>query len=609
MTSLPISRTFLPVLLLMSSPLMAGQWVFDGIERVVAISDIHGAHRALVSTMQRADVIDAAQAWSGGETHLVIVGDILDRGPDSRQSLDLLMRLEAEATEAGGRVHVLLGNHETLALTGDLRYVTREEYAAFAAEESQEERQRWFEQFVTKRERPGQSAEEMRQRFDESFPPGFFAYREAFGFDGVYGEWLLSRPVMIVINRTAFVHGGVSPLIGQLGLERVNAQIKAELEAYLAQTQMLTNAGILLPTDSYVEQGEIAVAGLSGMPPSEEIAAGLQTIQQLERSELMGLNGPLWYRGNVACNAIVEVDRIDAVLSAIGAERIVIGHTPTVGRQVLERFDGRVIEVDTGMLVDYYNGQGSALVIEADQVRVVHESGQGVAEPLPHPRRVGLRPDSLDVEQLENLLAEGSVIADTEDESGRRILTISDGKYRVDAEFDRRAGRNFYPEVAAYRLDRLLGLDMVPVAVPRSIDGREGSLQFRPPGTTNEINRRETGLGGSAWCPLPLQWAAMTIFDALILNDGRVQPSMFYTRSNWQLMLTGHSLAFGTRKGRPRHLEGIALDVSGGWTRSLEALDDAQLEGALADALDPRRLKALMARRDLLLAEQVDQNR
>jgi hypothetical protein len=85
------------------------------------------------------------------------------------------------------------------------------------------------------------------------------------------------------------------------------------------------------------------------------------------------LDGPLWYRGNVACSAVIEIDRLSASLDAIGAERVVIGHTPTPGRRILERFDGTVIEVDTGMLNSYYEGRGNALVIADGHVSSIDE--------------------------------------------------------------------------------------------------------------------------------------------------------------------------------------------------------------------------------------------
>jgi hypothetical protein len=94
---------FLVFLLACSLPLpsLASEWQYSGAERIVAVSDIHGAYQPMVATLRNAGVLDADLRWSGGSTHLVIVGDILDRGPDSRDVMDLLMRLEGEAEAAG----------------------------------------------------------------------------------------------------------------------------------------------------------------------------------------------------------------------------------------------------------------------------------------------------------------------------------------------------------------------------------------------------------------------------------------------------------------------------------------------------------------------------
>ncbi len=140
------SRRFCWWLLLIALPfsVSAGEWHFSGVERVVAISDIHGDYDAMVTTLGVASVIDEGLKWVGGDTHLVITGDLLDRGPDSRQVMDLVMRLEGEAVAAGGRVHQLIGNHEVMNIAGDLRYVVMQEYAAFADEESEQERERWY---------------------------------------------------------------------------------------------------------------------------------------------------------------------------------------------------------------------------------------------------------------------------------------------------------------------------------------------------------------------------------------------------------------------------------------------------------------------------------
>src|SRR3954452_6320280 len=82
--------------------------------RIVAIGDVHGAGNGFVAILQRAGLIDGQQRWSGGNAILVQTGDLLDRGQDVRQILDLLIALEPQAAAAGGRVQALLGNHEVM---------------------------------------------------------------------------------------------------------------------------------------------------------------------------------------------------------------------------------------------------------------------------------------------------------------------------------------------------------------------------------------------------------------------------------------------------------------------------------------------------------------
>jgi hypothetical protein len=585
-------------------PAVAGQWQYDGVERIVAVSDIHGAYDAMVATLQNAGVVDTALGWSGGTAHLVIVGDILDRGPDSRDAMDLLMRLEQEAGAAGGMVHVLIGNHEAMNLVGDLRYVSREEFADFAAEETDEERERWLAVYAKRKGAGGDPGDELRREFDELFPPGFFAHRRAFEADGTYGQWLLSKPVVVVINGTAFVHGGLSPMIADIGLEGVNGTLAGEMERYVDNLEPLYEAGALTPMDNFYQHPRILQ---NFMPPADADAALMGLVnetRELFESDVHAPDGPLWYRGNVACCRLVEEERLRGALDAIGAKRVVIGHTPTPGRRVLERFDGDIIEVDTGMLSERYGGIGHALIIDGDRLAVVSEDSAETAIPQPHPRQVGNRPGGfLSAEATEALLASGEISNEREDAQGRTIVTVSDGERTIDAVFVKRENRETYPDAAAYRLDRLLELDMVPVTVKRSLGRNEGSLQFLPPKLMNEQQRSEAGRGGSANCPLPQQWSAMYVFDVLIYNEGRTPERIVYGTDDWQLILLGHERAFGTSKGRPKHLEALDLEVGDGWKAALSALTDDVIEREFAGLLDDRRRRALAERRDTLLAD------
>ena len=597
-----LSALFLACSLPLSA--VASQWQYSGAERIVAVSDIHGAYDAMVATLQNAEVLDKELGWSGGATHLVIVGDILDRGPDSREAMDLLMQLEQQAEAAGGMVHVLIGNHEAMNLVGDLRYVSREEFADFAAEETDEERERWLAEFAQRKNESGDISDEVRREFDERFPVGFFAHRREFEADGKYGAWLLSQPVVVVINGTAFVHGGLSPMIADIGLDGVNGTLAGEMERYIENLEPLVDAGVLTPMDSFYAHPRILQSYMPSVDAEADLLDVIAETQKLAESDMHAPDGPLWYRGNVACCRIVEEERLQAALDTIGARRVVIGHTPTQGRRILERFDGDIIEVDTGMLSERYGGIGNALIIEGDRLAVVSENSREVTSPQPHPRQVGSRPGGfLSAEATEALLASGEISNEREDAAGRTIVTVNDGARSIDAVFVKRENKETYPDVAAYRLDRLLELDMVPVTVKRKLGRRDGSLQFLPPKLMNEQERSEAGRGSSANCPLPEQWSAMYVFDVLIFNEGRTPERITYRTDDWQLILVGHDRAFDKSKDRPRHLVGVDLDVGDGWRTALSALTDDVIEREFAGLLDKRRREALAARRDALLAD------
>ena len=597
-----IIRILLCLVFVVTASAQANDWRVEGADRVVAISDVHGAYDAMVSTLKNVGLLNDELEWAGGTARLVIVGDILDRGPRSRDAMDLLMRLENEAQTTGGYVHVLIGNHESMNMIGDLRYVSKEEYAAFAADETAEQRQRWLRAYVRRHPVP-RDEDAIRKKFENEFPAGYFALRAAFSSTGKYGKWLLGKPIIAVIDGTAFVHGGLSPVVIEHGLDGVNTTLQSELAAYVRAIDTLMEAEVLLPTDSQYDYISIVDRFVPSLNEKPEVIAAVKTLQKLDRASLITTEGPLWYRSNVTCSGIIEKHRLDAALDAIGAERLVVGHTPTPTREVLQRFDGRLVEVDTGMLNFYYNGSGNALVLSGDSIAVYNQSGAEPYAPVAHPRDVGIRPHNMPTEELADLLRNGEVVASTKDALGRTVVDISDGDYVVKALFARRGGRGFYPDAAAYRLDRLLELDMVPVSVRREVDGRDGTVQFFPAKIMDEAARAANGRGRSASCPLQDQFRAMYVFDALIYNEGRTLNRMVYDTRDWGLMLFEHERAFSTKKGRPRYLQEAPVEITPGWRTALQALNDGVLETALGDVLDKKRLRALATRRDELLLQ------
>src|SRR6185503_16218623 len=141
------------------------------------------------------------------KTHLVQTGDILDRGSDSRKAMDLLMRLEDEARQAGGAVHALIGNHEAMNMYGDLRYVVPGEFTAFRDADS--EKHRVADQ-----------------------PLGYAEHRREFAPNGKYGKWIRGHNAVVQIDGTLFLHGGISPKYAGWSVRKINDQVRLELEDF-----------------------------------------------------------------------------------------------------------------------------------------------------------------------------------------------------------------------------------------------------------------------------------------------------------------------------------------------------------------------------------------
>ena len=79
------------------------KWEWDGVGRLVAIGDVHGRHDQLAAILQAAGLADDLLRWTGGKDHLVLCGDLIDRGPDDRAILDLVRRLQKQAESAHPR--------------------------------------------------------------------------------------------------------------------------------------------------------------------------------------------------------------------------------------------------------------------------------------------------------------------------------------------------------------------------------------------------------------------------------------------------------------------------------------------------------------------------
>jgi Calcineurin-like phosphoesterase len=308
-----------------SSPAMAvaTQCEFDGVERIVAIGDVHGAYDRFIEILKVAGIIDDAGKWAGGKTHLVQLGDVVDRGPDSRKVLDFMQKLERDANSAGGHVHSLIGNHEAMRLLGDVRYVTPGEFAAFETKDSKDTLRQAVEASTTDTE--------TRKRLMAETPLGQLEMMRAFASGAPYGNYIRRLNAVVRINGVLFLHGGISPAVAPLSCTKINDTVRKDLSSDLEKTK----------NDPLV------------------------TLTARE-------DGPLWYRGLIQEPETFEPE-LTKILAAQQATAIVVAHTVIPGGRVGVRFGGKVIGIDTGMQQAYIpDGRASALEIKGGVITAIY---------------------------------------------------------------------------------------------------------------------------------------------------------------------------------------------------------------------------------------------
>ena len=353
--------------------------------RIVAIGDIHGARVEFASILQHLGLIDDRHRWSGGSTILVQTGDITDRGAEVRGVLDLLMTLERQADADGGKVVVLLGNHETMNLMGVVRDVGPGAYTSFADDGSDERRQKAYQAYVKlnagrvkalDREPPNLQTQE---EWMATHPLGFVEYLEAFGPQGRYGQWLRSKSVVARVGDGIFLHGGLHPELAPATLEEINEAAKREIRNFDEFRSHLVSRKVILPFSTFNETLVAARLELEAWEqnlwprPDQEHLRTLVDLLSVGSWSIVKPEGPVWFRGFAQWSLEEGRSHITALLDKYSASHFVVGHTIPSTMRVTPRFDGRVFFIDTGMLSSHYRGgRASALEIEDDQITAVY---------------------------------------------------------------------------------------------------------------------------------------------------------------------------------------------------------------------------------------------
>jgi hypothetical protein len=268
----------------------------------------------------------------------------MDRGTRARDIFDLIGRLEGEAAAAGGRVHMLIGNHEEMNILG-LSFdvpggIAVEQFKSFLPEKYKAAREKEF------RAKAGPEAD--LEPFWKKLMDDPDARERYFDFfNEFYGRWIARHNAVVKINDIVFVHGGLSESYSTYSCDRLNSILTAELERWIRGDQ------------SFVPR------------------------------LLHNSRGPLWYRELASPqNENILEDEVDKILANLGARAMVIAHTPTsfsISLDHLDRFGGKIWIIDTGIWMDT-DGTKSALIIENGKIWVWPKDENGSRSPSRRPR-------------------------------------------------------------------------------------------------------------------------------------------------------------------------------------------------------------------------------
>jgi hypothetical protein len=266
-----------------------------GVDSLYVVGDVHGEYDRLRQLLHNAGLVDGDAHWSGGTRHVVFLGDIFDRGDDVTRTLWFMYRLEREARAAGGGAHVVLGNHETMIFTSDLRYVSPKELLVSTMH--------------------GVSYAEL------------FDIRES-----VLGRWLTGRPGLMKIDGALLAHGGVVPQIRPHSVLQVNDSLRTFMGEDLFYRW--ADSTLALATDSASAEAVKDQYDRVIVMDSAAVARRMALIFD-ERSIL-------WYRGYVQTDSLGP--ELRETLGSFDADLHIVGHTPVPS--VSLSYEGRLIAVD-----------------------------------------------------------------------------------------------------------------------------------------------------------------------------------------------------------------------------------------------------------------------
>ena len=568
-------------------------YAWTGVERVVAVADVHGDYEQFVYILAHPQValIDNDLRWIGGKAHLVQLGDVADRGAQARKIYELIMRLEKEAAAAGGAVHMLLGNHEEMNITGIAldypRYVGVEQFVSFLPDGFRRSREAEYIKTLPPEMRKqaeiegfdvttDQAVADFWQRIiDSKDPEARRAY--VLGFNDAVGDWLLKQNAVVKINDVVYVHGGISEPISKWPLREINTVMRTEL-AYFQ--------------------------GIMRDPQRTSRAFHPKLVYDPE--------GPLWFRG-LAESGKAAQSEVDRILANLGAKAMVIGHnffsykggrSQVITKDYVARFQDKVWIMDTGISSQYsgsYGGVPSALIYENGEFRLWGETEEVAA-------RSGIKPPPLKPltrKEMETFLRTAPVTGRSPGPGGRTDawrLTLEARDVVISALFkyvDRRRPEpladSYRYELAAYALSKYLDVGFVPPIVERTVEGIPGAIQVFVPNTISEAARKEAKTVPPDPDAFEKAMADLLVFQNLAYDDCHDDRDTLIGKDDGKVFRVDFSEAFVPEKDLPARCP--ILRCSRLLFRKLQAWEDKTVAEYVGRFLDPQETAALNARR------------
>ncbi|GAV58671.1 Metallophos domain-containing protein [Cephalotus follicularis] len=325
--------------------------------RIIAVGDLHGDLDQARCALEMAGVLssDGQDLWIGGETVLVQLGDILDRGEDEIAILSLLRSLDIQAKAKGGAVFQVNGNHETMNVEGDFRYVEPGafdecidflEYLDDYGYEWEDafvgwvgESQRWKEERKMSKNYWGPLNLVKRQK-------GVIARSVLFRPGGQLALELSQHGVVLKVNDWVFCHGGLLPHHVAYGKERMNIEVSNWMRG-------LSESG----RSPYIPF--IATRGYDSVVWSRLYSRDISDLEDYQIHQIYSI--------------------LQETLQAVGAEAMVVGHTPqTAG--VNCKYDCSIWLVDVGMSRGVLNSRPEVLEIRDNKARVIRSKRDTLSE-------------------------------------------------------------------------------------------------------------------------------------------------------------------------------------------------------------------------------------